>query len=194
MFNLVKEMPFADTLGPICLAALLWTGAHMTVIAPGFVAPRLAEKYYHPGCEIGLKKAFVKAKAIERSKIKQAIDQKQAKLRQTKEMTEALFGKFFGRELGQRLKNSGLLDPLKGLPPSLLENDSGTLMPALSADFNPKDYCGCIITHFLYEQISTGLYSASLRLWKPDNIRQLENLASNPVTTPHCPKPAFLKH
>lgn len=188
MTSLMKEIPFADTLGPILLAAILWSSAHIFLVAPNIIAPRLSEKFYQPQCEVGIQQAWHKALAVEQFKRQEQVERKRAELRHKRQMAEHLIEKSFG-PLGQHLKQLGIFDALEmpQLPKSTRKPQDQAKI-SLSA----QNFCSCVITNLLGNQFATGLYSASFRFWKPENIQKLEALGSGHIKFSQCPAPNFL--
>jgi len=50
----------------------------------------------------------------------------------------------------------------------------------------PDDYCGCVINEAFADPVMTGLYSASLRLWKPAVIRRLDGFETGLIPSASC--------
>lgn len=192
MMSFIRELPFVDTLAPLLIAAGIWTGAHIFVIGPDIVAPRLAEKYYLPTCRAGLQKALVNARNRQQERDENLIREKRAKLEEMNALSGALLRQFFGRDLGGRLGNSPVFNPMNALQPDVIDRLITQSIPASNSSLVSKSgYCACVISEVLRERVSTGLFSASMRIWKPDNIRLLESLETGPVSTPRCPAPKF---
>lgn len=187
MMHILKDMPFADAIGTLLLAAALWTGAHVAVIGPQVLAPRLAEQIYHTQCQAGLDAAWSKAQAAQTARVEAAAAQRRAEMLRKRDMAEALLEQSFG-PLAGHLRELGMFDALDAIP---LDKEGITLAPSQPLTAASKaDYCGCAVTRLLGESLPTGLYSASLRFWTPATIRDLESLSQGPVQLAACPLPA----
>lgn len=163
----------------------------MLFIAPNIVAPRLAEKIYHPRCEAGLKQSWTRAQHSEQQRLNDLYAQKRAEIKRKRQMAEDMLDQTFGG-LGQQLKALGLFDSFDTLSQQMQPPRKGSAKTDLSSE-TAQQYCGCVITELLGDKVATGLYSASLRLWTPKSIHQLENADKHPVRVHACPQPDFLK-
>lgn len=191
MQNLLRELPFFDALGPLVMAAALWTGAHILFIGSE-VGARLSEKYYLPACHAGLQKAQETAYRDHQMRLRRERDGRQAESRMANDVMGGLIRGYFGNEFADHYKDHPLLNPGKMMPgvESLLPKPSVPRLPANAM----RDYCTCVIAESLGQRINTGLFSASLRFWKPQNITLLEGLKSGPVSTALCPAPQFISN
>ena len=191
MQNLLRELPFFDALGPLLLAGLLWTGAHILFVGPA-VGERLAAKTYLPACHAGLKRAQAGAQAAHRMAQAREKAERRAKQEMANRMVGNMMRGVFGREFSNYYRDHPLLNPGALLPDveALLPNRQAPELPPGAA----RDYCACVIAEQLGQRVNTGLFSASLRFWKPENITRLENLGARPVSTNACPAPHFISN
>ena len=192
MFSMIKDIPYIDTIMPLLLALGLWTCAHIFYIGPDIVGPRLAIKYYLPACKANLTNA--KQSAVEFRQRKNAHQQNQLQKRQ--QMIGDTFGNlmrnYFGQEFSNKYADSVIFNPMKVIPNMdglLALNNSAEQAPVQNID--GLAYCACLVEEVISERVSMGLFSASLRIWKPKAIRQLENPKAELMTTNICFSPKF---
>ncbi|NRA88452.1 MAG: hypothetical protein HRU28_13920 [Rhizobiales bacterium] len=192
MFSMIKDIPYIDTIMPLLLALGLWTCTHIFYIGPDIVGPRLATKYYLPACKANL--ANAKQTSIEFRQRKNA--RKQYQLQQRQQMIGDTFGNlmknYFGQEFSNKYSDSMILNPMKMMPnvDALLALNNGAEQAPVQ-NIDGSAYCACLVEEVITERISMGLFSASMRIWKPKSIRQLENPKTELMTTNICIPPKF---
>lgn len=192
MFSMIKDIPYIDTIMPLLLALGLWTAAHIFYIGPDIVGPRLATKYYLPACKANLVNA--KQSAVEFRQRKNAHQQYQ--LQQRQQMIGDTFGNlmrnYFGQEFSNKYSDSVIFNPMKIMPnvDGLLALNNGTEQAPIQ-NKDSSAYCTCLVDEVINERVSMGLFSASMRIWKPKSIRQLENPKAELMTTNICIPPKF---
>jgi hypothetical protein len=194
MLSILKDLPLFDTVLPVALAGLVWTGANILYVGPEIVAPRLAEKTYGPMCERAVQNAFEtqrqnhqKTKEIIRNQVRQRVEGLGAIFDYTLGLTHGRDYQDFREAFGPQISNkiTGLVD--QGLNMASEKMGLDHAPDALAVD--PSSYCGCILSEYLGDPVASGLYSTSLRFWKPSKIRRLDQLETRLITTDTCPSP-----
>lgn len=185
MLSFMRDIPFIDTIAPIVLAAFLWAGLNILTIGPDVIAPRMTQNIWMPACKAGIQTANAKIQANHQAKINAFIAAKRAEQKKIQSMMNPLM-QLMGKELAQTL-GKGLTTTMS-IASNIEANQElkqrfGTAQPQSVA---PANYCGCIISELLQDRVATGLYSASMRLWKPANIQKLDGLGSTLITSNNC--------
>ena len=196
MMSMLKDLPFADHIAAVLVVGILWCGAHVLYVGPEVIAPRLTEKYYRPQCRRALI-AHLQADAhayVQRIQRDHARQQRAAQRDRDalSQITGGLVRQYVGEEFAEMYKNSPIAQTFKGifdaaqslqnLPPELPDI-------SVPSESTQAGYCACLIAAHLSDRLAVGLFSASLRLWKPETIVRLENLSTALPATSTCPRP-----
>lgn len=189
MWNSIKDLPGANTFMPLIAAALLWFGVHAFYVAPEILAPRLAKISYHPACENTLSALALADNNQQQQLLYNQRQQQNAKQRMATNILGGFAEMYFGRDFVERYKDDPLVKGIRKFSKDGIQLQTPDLpVPKISqfTMLEQSGYCGCVIAEKLGQRISTGLYSASLRFWKPENIRQLETLSTHLIPSQQC--------
>ncbi|MEP2987306.1 MAG: hypothetical protein ABJP08_29060 [Roseibium sp.] len=185
MSSILKDVPFIDILGPVLLALTLWLGTNILVIAPQIVAPRMTDNVWMPACKGGVDSSNNVASAKRQSDIAAYIAARKGdKNELSNVMTPFLqaMGEDMALTLGKHMM--GNMNRIADAEIAAEVRNKFRSNPV--AHISAANYCGCIISELRQDRIATGLYSASLRLWEPANIQQLNQLGQTLVTSAQC--------
>ncbi len=189
MLSMIKDLPFIDTVFPIVIAVAIWTGVHVLFIGPEVIGPRLTEKYYMPACRAGV----ARIKALSEEKQQRAYQaqrrQQEVKKRKAGKLLDGLTTSIFGPEFAEYYKDHPFIKSMQDMARMGIELETPTIILPKPSQM-PSNYCNCIIAELLSERMATGLYSASLRLWKGNNIRRLQRLNKELPNSSTCGNPA----
>lgn len=192
-----KELFPLDALMPLLGGALIWFGLNYIIIAPTVLGPRLAETYYMPACLA----AVASGKTVAAQKLATADAAFTAGLDDYRKRAAAavsqgtaqglatLFGGY-GREGQNFLRHYG--NQLEGITtgPARLAIEQEVqkqraqyaaqrkaMIEAMQAKVKfdgSASFCGCNVNQGYADRIQLAAFTASLRLYKPENIAQLE--------------------
>ncbi|MCV6575104.1 MAG: hypothetical protein OIF58_05150 [Cohaesibacter sp.] len=188
----LRDIPFIDTIMPQILALCAWFGLNLVAIGPHIIIPRMSYNIWHASCKIGVSNTKAEFAQKRQSEISKFIAAERARQKQAMNMINPfmqMLGQDFARTIGK-----GVNDTVNAV--SELE-----LQRALKDRFGGQanslpirnDYCGCIIQEAVSNKIETALYSASLRLWKPDSIQRLDQLDKRLIASPQCGNPSNME-
>lgn len=191
MLSMLRDLPFIDSIFPVLVAALLWTGAHVYYVGPEVVAPRLAEKYYLPACRAHVAKAQARLSEIRRERTEAAEHAKRRKQEAVRDALTGMMTGILGDEYMRHYGDHPFFKSMKDITELgiTLQNpvEALTDIPR-GGETNPADYCGCVVAELL-GGAETGFFSASLRFWKPGNIRRLERIDRELIRSDLCGAP-----
>lgn len=193
MFSSMRDLPFFDAIFPVLAALAVWIGMHMFYIGPEIIGPRLAQKYYLPACQANITRTIANVAAAKQARSTAHQTQVQQSQRQMNNLLGGFMRGVFGDEFVDYYGDDPLVKSMQDMVDvgMALENPIDNL-PGFQAEvLATADYCQCIISENIGERVSTGLFSASLRIWKPANIRRLENLGNNLIDSSICHAPTF---
>lgn len=193
MFSSMRDLPFFDALFPIIAALGVWIGANIFYIGPEIVGPRLAEKYYLPACHAAVVKARAALEAAKLERLQSQQRQARGKQRQINNLLGGFMRNVLGNEFVEHYRDDPLVQSMQEMMEvgGALEKPIGNLSLPSPGPSKPSDYCGCVVSENIGESISTGLFSASLRIWKPENIRRLESLNNGLIKSSICNPPTL---
>ena len=192
-----KELFPLDALMPLLGGALIWFGLNYLVIAPTVLGPRLAETYYMPACIA----AVASGKTVAAQKLVAADTAFAAGLEDYRKRAAAavsqgaaqglamLFGGY-GKE-GQAFLNTygNQLGGMTSGPAKMaIEQEvqkqraqyavqRRAMIEALQAKVRfsgSESFCGCNVTQGYADRVQLAAFTSTLRLYKPENIAQLE--------------------
>ena len=186
MLSLMKDLPLIDTIAPIAIAGLAWTGVNIFYVGPEIVGSRMADKTWLPQCEATVARTETAYRQQWQARVENARREKQREQAQINGLTGALLGGLLGEEFNRAFGHNitGALGALSELEAQrTLKDRFGTSAPPSPIT---AGYCKCMVSEALEDRVSAGLYSASLRIWKPANIKQLNQLGTQLVSSNRC--------
>ena len=191
MFSNLRDLPFFDALFPIIAPIGVWTLAHIFYVGPAIVGPRLAEKYYLPQCYASVTRARATLQAVRLARAQAQQRQTQEKQRRMNNLLGGFMRGYFGDEFVDYYRNDPLVKSMQDMMDvsASLQNPINALPLPSPNTSRPSDYCGCVVAENIGKSVSTGLFSASLRIWKPQNIRRLESLKTGLIKSDSCNPP-----
>lgn len=181
----MRDLPFVDSIAPIIFALAAWTGINIITIAPDLIAPRLTNNVWMPACKQGVQNANAQIVNNRQQEINLFLAARRAKQQQVQLLLNPflqIMGEEFSRTLGKTINDSmNLVSDLE--TKQALQDHFGHLAPKPTVNVG---YCSCVISELLQDRISTGLYTASLRMWIPTNIQQLNKLSTTLISSKQC--------
>lgn len=185
MLSIMRELPFIDILAPTLLAAFLWVSTNILMISPSVIEPRMSTQVWTPACQAGLAAANANLERERQEEVAAFLAAREAENRRIQSTITPLMqlmGEDFAQAFGNPLQQG--LDMMSDAQIAQQVRDQFTSQPLPTAA--PDDYCACIIAELLEDRISTGLYSASFRLWVPAHIQQLNQLETTLIASNRC--------
>ena len=206
MFDLKDILP-TETLVPLLAGGAVWFGANYLYIGPEMIGPRLADIYYAPACT-----AIVEnGRAVYAQREQDLIDQFNEGLESQADAARGRVAAASDQALQMAFGNmapemmalfgdqmmgsaSGMMDlqlqgEIEGQRKAFEDELAAQRAAATNAVFYPmaEDYCGCMIHQTLSEEaFDLASYTASLRLFTPPTIRNIESGAAYNVVLPAC--------
>lgn len=206
MFDLKDILP-TEALLPFIAGGTVWFGANYLYIGPEMIGPRLAEVHFAPACTAIVEQG----RTIYAAREQDLIDQFNAGLESqadaargrvaaaSDQALEMAFGDLAPEMMalfGDQMMGSaaGMIDlqlqgEIEAQRKAFQDELAAQRAAATSAVIYPnaEDYCGCMIHQTLSEEaFDLASYTASLRLFTPPTIRNIETGATYNVVLPAC--------
>lgn len=206
MFDLKDILP-TEALLPFIAGGTVWFGANYLYIGPEMIGPRLAEVHFAPACTAIVEQG----RTIYATREQDLIDQFNAGLESqadaardrvaaaSDQALEMAFGDLAPEMMalfGDQMMGSaeGMMDlqlqgEIEAQRKAFQDELAAQRAAATNAVIYPtaEDYCGCMIHQTLSEEaFDLASYTASLRLFTPPTIRNIETGAAYNVVLPAC--------
>lgn len=212
MLDWFKEIFPVEAFGPLIGGLLVWFGLNFIFLAPSVAGPRLAERYYAPACIAAVETgrvAFAKTRDEEETAYKGRLndwirEQTANSQSQVGDVLSQIFGGYgqqgqafmshYGSELNSFSNRVGgqAMGPLQVEAQKALTEWQGKKQAEIAAMRAQQKYtdatgfCGCNVSAALSNNVELALHTASLRMFKPKGISDLEN---GRVFEAECGKP-----
>ena len=198
--NRLSELFPIQSIGPLIGGVLLWFALNYLYIAPNLIGPRLAAKYYTPACMAAVADGRTAFKS-ETASLLEAFNAKQAALAQgLQQQVQQGVASMFGVLLGGRPGSEAFFQQHGKTVEGWGNSVAGTATPAIAERLRaeqrafetqlaarereakkgivytaPAQFCGCVITEGMKEEMQLAMFTASLRLYTPPAIRRFED-------------------
>jgi hypothetical protein len=184
MFDAIKDIIPTEQFGPGLLGLVVWFGANYGYVAPEIVMPRAMAMTYQPACERLLAEGNLKHQERRRT-IAEAAQEKLSKeqeraLQIGKEITTQGLELWLGKEGAKELEPFSSTMTELALRAEMLKRQSQTPAALASAEValplrSNEEVCRCILNSAMDERLDLALYTASLRIYRPPTIANLES-------------------
>lgn len=192
-----KDFIPSEAIAPVIGGVLVWFGANFAFLGPNVIAPRAAEKHYFPLCMAAVEQSRVQlAEDVKlqdqqfEERLMSAARQTQKRIDDTKNTAAKMFWGGYGQSGEAFMRKYGIGEYSSGGTISYqVAQEMEDLRNQYAAEkraarekaranikiTDPASFCACNMDVGLSERLEVSAFTASLRLYKPQSIKDLEN-------------------